>query len=80
MSWIRVEGTGRVEYGKYKPVDQTRSGRNTKRPQWYDFQLLKIIRFGAPKIYLNISLEGEFCLFVELFLPFSLMLIIYLTG
>ena len=45
MSWIRVEGTGRVEYGKYKPVDQTRSGRNTKRPQWYDFQLLKIIRF-----------------------------------
>ena len=42
MSWIHVEGTGRVEYGKYKPVDQTRSGRNTKRPQWYDCQLLKI--------------------------------------
>ena len=41
MSWIRVEGTGRGEYGNYKPVDQTRSGRNTKRPQWYDFQLLK---------------------------------------
>ena len=69
MSWIRVEGTGRVEYGKYKPVDQTRSGRNTKRPQWYDFLLLKI--------YLNISMEGEFCLFVELFLPFSLIFIIY---
>ena len=45
MSWVVVKGTGRAEYGNYKPVDQTRSGRNTKRPQWYDFQLLKIIRF-----------------------------------
>ena len=45
MSWVVVKGTGRAEYGNYKPVDQTSSGRNTKRPQWYDFQLLKIIRF-----------------------------------
>ena len=72
MSWVHVEGTGRVEYGKYKPVDQTRSGRNTKRPQWYDCQLLKI--------YLNIFLKGEFCLFVELFLPFLSIFIVYLTG
>ena len=31
------------------------------------------------KIYLNISLEGEFCLFVELVLPFSLIPIIYIN-
>ena len=29
------------------------------------------------KIYLKISLEGEFCLFVELFFPFALIFIKY---
>ena len=62
MSWVHVEGTGRVEYGKYKPVDQTRSGRNTKRPQWYDSQLLKI--------YPNILLKGEFCPLLNYFCHF----------
>ena len=79
MSWVVVKGTGRAEYGNYKPVDQTSSGRNTKRPQWYDFQLLTIVTKDY-KIYLKISLEAEFCLFVELFLPFSLIFIISVTG
>ena len=66
MSWIRVEGTGRVEYGNYKPVDQTRSGRNTKRPQWYNFQL----HTKDYKIYLKISLESDFAFLLNYFCHF----------
>ena len=32
--WVKVKGTGRVDWGSYKPGNQTRSGRNTQRPQW----------------------------------------------
>jgi len=60
MSWIHVEGTGRVEYGKYKPVDQTRSGRNTKRPQWLTQQRVEEgdrIRKLSPKERLKLLKE-----------------------
>ena len=35
-NFVRVNGTGKADYGEYKPSEQTRSGRNTQRPQWYD--------------------------------------------
>ena len=35
-NFVRVNGTGKADYGEYKPSETTRSGRNTQRPQWYD--------------------------------------------
>ena len=32
--YVKVSGTGKVDYGKYKPRSETRSGRQTQQPQW----------------------------------------------
>ena len=39
-NFVRVSGTGRCDYGTYQPENQTRSGRNTQRPQWYVNKLI----------------------------------------